>query len=110
MNPALERVTERIRKKSSATRAAYLDRISRAAEAGPARGSLSCSNLAHGMAASGRTDKKILAGNTIPNLAIVTSYNDMLSAHQPFEHYPQQIRDAARELSLIHIWLPTTPY
>ncbi len=101
MNPVLERVTERIRKKSSVTRAAYLDRIARAADEGPARGSLSCSNLAHGMAAAGRSDKKILSGNRIPNLAIVTAYNDMLSAHQPFENYPQQIREAARECGAV---------
>ncbi len=97
MNPVLESVTERVRQKSRVTRAAYLDRVARAADEGPARGSLSCSNLAHGMAAAGRADKKILSGNTIPNLAIVTAYNDMLSAHQPFENYPQQIREAARE-------------
>ena len=97
MNPVLERVTERIQKKSNATRAAYLDRVARAADEGPLRGSLSCSNLAHGMAAAGRTEKKILSGSTIPNLAIVSAYNDMLSAHQPFENYPQQIREAARE-------------
>ena len=101
MNPVLESVTERILKKSSATRAAYLDRIARAADEGPARGSLSCSNLAHGMAAAGRSEKSILSGDTIPNLTIVSAYNDMLSAHQPFEVYPQQIREAARECGAV---------
>ena len=96
MHPVLERVTDRIRENSRASRSAYLERIARAADEGPARGSLSCSNLAHGMAAEGRREKEILAGGRIPNLAIVTAYNDMLSAHQPFEGYPQQIREAAR--------------
>jgi len=96
MHPALERVTDRIRENSRASRTAYLERVARAADEGPARGSLSCSNLAHGMAAEGRREKEILAGGRIPNLAIVTAYNDMLSAHQPFENYPQQIREAAR--------------
>ncbi|MEE4164077.1 MAG: phosphogluconate dehydratase [Woeseiaceae bacterium] len=96
MHPVLERVTDRIRENSRASRTAYLERVARAADEGPARGSLSCSNLAHGMAAEGRREKEILAGGRIPNLAIVTAYNDMLSAHQPFEGYPQQIREAAR--------------
>jgi len=96
MHPELERVTDRIRENSRASRTAYLERVARAADEGPARGSLSCSNLAHGMAAEGRREKEILAGGRIPNLAIVTAYNDMLSAHQPFENYPQQIREAAR--------------
>ncbi len=96
MNSVLERVTERIRSNSKATRAAYLDRVARAADAGPARGSLSCSNLAHGMAAAGRGDKELLSGSRTPNIAIVTAYNDMLSAHQPFETYPGEIRAAAR--------------
>ncbi|MEO1245192.1 MAG: phosphogluconate dehydratase [Pseudomonadota bacterium] len=97
MHSTLEAVTERIRKRSDPARSAYLDRIARAAEEGPARSSLSCSNLAHGMAAERRQEKAVLSGNTVPNLAIVSAYNDMLSAHQPFESYPRQIREAARE-------------
>ncbi len=97
MHSAIERVTARIQKNSGPTRKAYLERVARAADDGPARSTLSCSNLAHGMAAARRTEKQVLSGHTVPNLAIVSAYNDMLSAHQPFETYPQQIRDAARE-------------
>jgi len=97
MHSVIERVTARIQNNSGPTRKAYLERVARAADDGPARSSLSCSNLAHGMAAARRPDKQVLSGHTVPNLAIVSAYNDMLSAHQPFESYPQQIRDAARE-------------
>ena len=90
-------VTERIRTRSRKSRNAYLDRIARAAEDGPARAHLSCSNQAHAYAASG-DDKSALAEGRAPHLGIVTAYNDMLSAHQPFETYPQQIRDAARAI------------
>ena len=101
MHPVLDSVTRRVREKSQPTRAAYLDRVARAADEGPARSSLSCSNLAHGMAAEGRDEKSILAGSSIPNVAIVSAYNDMLSAHQPFENYPRQIREAAKEQGAI---------
>jgi len=90
-------VTGRIAARSRASRAAYLDRIARAAEEGPARAHLSCGNLAHAVAASG-PDKTRLAGGDAPNLGIVTAYNDMLSAHQPFAGFPDRIRDAARAL------------
>ncbi len=95
MNPTVEKVTRRITERSIDTRASYLARISAAANEGPARGKLSCSNLAHGFAASGIADKKALAGSVVPNVAIVSAYNDMLSAHQPFETYPALIRSAA---------------
>ena len=95
MNPKILDVTERIRTRSAASRAAYLEKIHRAANGGPARGGLSCSNLAHGMAASSRTEKSALADSKAVNIGIVSAYNDMLSAHQPFEHYPAEIRKAA---------------
>ncbi len=95
MNPTVAEVTRRIVKRSKTSRAAYLARIRDAAIDGPSRSGLSCSNLAHGFAASGIADKKALAGNVIPNIAIVSAYNDMLSAHQPFETYPALIRRAA---------------
>jgi phosphogluconate dehydratase len=66
-----------------------------AASEGPARGTLSCSNLAHGFAACGSDDKTALSAGVVPNIAIVSAYNDMLSAHQPFETYPAMIREAA---------------
>ncbi len=91
-------VTERIARRSRDARARYLERIAAAAEAKPRRGHLGCANLAHGVAACGAMDKERLAGSDAPNLGIVTAYNDMLSAHQPFERFPEIIRDAVREV------------
>ena len=95
LHSTLAAVTDRIRARSAVSRAAYLDRMRRAAEAGPARSHLSCGNQAHAYAASG-ADKAELAGGRAPNIGIVTAYNDMLSAHQPYERYPELIRQAAR--------------
>ncbi|NCF72903.1 MAG: phosphogluconate dehydratase [Gammaproteobacteria bacterium] len=95
MNPVVEKVTRRISERSKDTRAAYLARVMAAASEGPARGTLSCSNLAHGFAACGSDDKTALSAGVVPNIAIVSAYNDMLSAHQPFETYPAMIREAA---------------
>ncbi len=95
LNPRLEAVTDRIRTRSALRRQAYLDRMRAAAEAGPARAHLSCGNQAHAYAAMS-SDKDRLAQGRAPNLGIVTAYNDMLSAHQPFETYPEIIRRAAR--------------
>ncbi|MEM9247974.1 MAG: phosphogluconate dehydratase [Pseudomonadota bacterium] len=94
-HPTLEKVTARIEARSRDLRETYLDRMRRAAEDGPARAHLSCGNQAHAFAASG-PDKDGLAAGRTPNLGIVTAYNDMLSAHQPFETYPEAIRQAAR--------------
>lgn len=88
-------VTDRIRERSAATRGPYLDRMAKAISDGPARAHLTCGNQAHAYAAMGE-DKAPLAEARAPNLGIVTAYNDMLSAHQPFESYPGQIRTAAR--------------
>jgi len=93
----IEAITDRIRERSRATREVYVDRIQTRGDAGPKRSSLTCGNLAHGFAACGPTDKERLAGDRTLNLGIVTSYNDMLSAHQPFETYPEIIRQTARE-------------
>ncbi len=90
-------ITERIIERSKPAREAYLDRVNRAAEQGPHRGVLSCGNLAHGFAACNAHDKDALAGDRVANLGIITAYNDMLSAHQPFERFPELIREAARE-------------
>ena len=89
-------VTQRIVERSRPMRTAYLERVRRAAGEAPHRSTLSCGNLAHGFAACGLADKNALAAGAQPNLAIITSYNDMLSAHQPFERFPQLIKDAAR--------------
>jgi phosphogluconate dehydratase len=96
LNPIVEKVTERIRERSRPVRTAYMDRARRAAEAGPVRASLSCGNLAHAIAACGTEDKSALAKGSAGNIGIVTAYNDMLSAHQPFEGFPAIIREAAR--------------
>jgi phosphogluconate dehydratase len=90
-------VTEKLVARSRPTRGRYLDRIAAAAANTPKRKSLGCANIAHGFAACGPGDKEQLRNGDGPNLAIVTSYNDMLSAHQPFERYPELIRAAARE-------------
>lgn len=96
LHPTLDRVTDRIRARSETVRATYLARLSAAGKDGPARAHLSCGNQAHAYAAMGE-DKVPLAGARAPNLGIVTAYNDMLSAHQPFERYPDLIRAAARK-------------
>ncbi len=98
LHPNIQAVTERIRLRSAASRAAYLAGIDAALRDGPFRSRLSCGNLAHGFAACGPTDKDRLRGSVTPNLGIITAYNDMLSAHQPFEHYPELIRATARAL------------
>ena len=97
LNPRVREVTERIRERSRDTRAAYLERML-GQPRGPARTRLSCTNLAHGFAASSPIDKEALKALRGANLGIVTAYNDMLSAHQPFERFPGLIRQAAREV------------
>ena len=96
LNSTIDRVTDRIRERSAASRSAYLARIVAAGTAGPARAHLSCGNQAHAYAAMG-DDKAALMAARVPNLGIVTAYNDMLSAHKPFEHYPDLIRAAAQK-------------
>lgn len=90
-------ITARIIERSKSTREPYLDRVKRASSSGPHRSKLGCTNLAHGFAACGPEDKSDLAGSEVSNLAIINSYNDMLSAHQPFEKFPDIIKKAARE-------------
>ena len=93
----IEAITSRIRERSKPRRETYLGRIDDAASQTANRAVLSCGNLAHGFAACAPSEKAILAGDRIPNLGIVTSYNDMLSAHQPYETFPQLIKTAARD-------------
>jgi len=95
---AVQDVTDRIAARSADTRRDYLRRVDEARQAGVNRAVLSCGNLAHGFAACSPSDKAKLAGNRALNLGIVTSYNDMLSAHQPYETYPAIIKDAARSI------------
>ena len=97
LHPVIERVTARIIDKSKDSRRRYLDLIETEAEKFPGRGALSCSNLAHGFAAA-LEDKGAIAHGRGPNLAIVTAYNDMLSAHQPYGRYPEAMKLYAREV------------
>ncbi|MBR8741025.1 phosphogluconate dehydratase [Nocardiopsis sp. MG754419] len=94
LQPVVAEVTRRLAERSVDTRSAYLERIREAVGRGPARTSLGCANLAHGFAACGVGDKLALSGDVTPNLAIVSAYNDMLSAHQPLESYPAVIKAA----------------
>ncbi|MDE2220234.1 MAG: phosphogluconate dehydratase [Gammaproteobacteria bacterium] len=97
LHATVRAVTDRIRERSQRHRADYLERMDAAARAGSARSRLSCTNLAHAFAASSASDKLSLRQMQWPNIGIVTAFNDMLSAHQPFERYPALIRAAARE-------------
>lgn len=94
IHPTVAEVTARIAARSTATRTAYLERIGAAADQGPARGKLACANLAHGFAASEEPVKSGLRSSRKPNVAIVSSYNDMLSAHQPFRDVPETLKRA----------------
>ncbi len=97
MHSTVEEVTARVTIRSRERRRHYLDLIARERENGTGRRHLSCGNLAHGLAASG-DDKAVLRSGSRINIAIVTAYNDMLSAHQPYGRYPDQIKLFAREV------------
>jgi phosphogluconate dehydratase len=101
LHPALDTVTNRIIRRSRASRTAYLARLDAARVQGVRRGTLSCTNLAHGFAAFPGNDKLLLKTLKQPSVAIVSSYNDMLSAHQPFASYPDVIRAAVREVGAV---------
>lgn len=94
LHPVLDEVTQRLAERSAAGRAAYVAKIEKAAQTGPARGQLACANIAHGFAAADPDAKRDLRGTTKPNIALVSAYNDMLSAHQPYEGYPQVLKRA----------------
>lgn len=96
LHPALAAVTDRIIKRSGPYRSAYLARVDAARLKGVQRGALACTNLAHGFAAFPANDKLKLKEQKSPSVAIVSAYNDMLSAHQPFERFPPIIKDAVR--------------
>ncbi len=95
LNSTIARVTERIAARSQRTRARYMQTTREAQHEGPHRTALSCGNLAHGFAACGSEGKSALRGETRGNLGIVSSYNDMLSAHQPLKDYPALLKEAA---------------
>ncbi|MDQ7989511.1 MAG: phosphogluconate dehydratase [Candidatus Dactylopiibacterium sp.] len=96
LHPILSEVTQRIEERSEATRSRYLAAIEAAIPGSPYRGQLGCTNLAHGFAASPADDKLRIMAVRAPNIGIITAYNDMLSAHQPYGTYPDVIKDAAR--------------
>ena len=98
MHPIIAEVTARIVERSRETRADYLARLNAARARGTGRSTATCGNLAHAFAASPIADKLRLKSASGKNLGIVTAYNDMLSAHQPFETYPAILREAAREI------------
>ena len=101
LHPTVAAVTDRIRQRSAATRSVYLARLERAHANGTVRKGLSCTNLAHAFAAFDPNDKATLREARWPNIAIVSSYNDMLSAHQPLERFPALIKQAAREAGAV---------
>ena len=98
LHPVLDLVTRRVIERSRDSRAAYLRTMASLRKPGPYRAGMGCANAAHAFAAMPEQDKLVLRQEREPNLGIVTAYNDMLSAHQPYEHYPQQIRATARQL------------
>src|SRR3546814_13522779 len=97
LHPTIAKVTDRIIARSAPRRAAYLGLMDRQREAGTNRGNLSCGNLAHGFAASGE-DKPVIRTGAAMNIGIVTAYNHMLSAHQPYGPYPAHIKLFARDM------------
>lgn len=101
MHPVILNVTERIAARSQTTRAQYLERMEKARIKGPHRGVLACGNLAHGFAACTSQEKTDLRSLTKANIGIISSYNDMLSAHQPYEHYPALIKKAVADVGSV---------
>ena len=101
MHPRVLEVTQRLIDRSRATRERYLQLIRGAASDGPMRAKLQCANFAHGVAGCGTEDKNALRMMNSANVAIVSSYNDMLSAHQPYETYPEQLKQALREIGSV---------
>ncbi|MFD2642875.1 phosphogluconate dehydratase [Pseudomonas japonica] len=101
MHPRILEVTERLIARSRPTRERYLQLIRGAAGDGPMRARLQCANFAHGVAGCGSDDKQALRLTNAANVAIVSAYNDLLSAHQPYEHYPERIKQALREIGSV---------
>ena len=98
LHTTLARVTQRIIDRSSDLRGQYLHTVETSAKAGTQRAGMGCANMAHTTAALPASDKLKIHAEKAPHLGVVTAYNDMLSAHQPYEHYPELLRDHARSL------------
>ncbi|AKJ43632.1 phosphogluconate dehydratase [Pragia fontium] len=101
MNPIVERVTQKIIARSQNERRQYLAKIDAAKSKTVHRSQLSCGNLAHGFAACSVDDKLSLKNMVKSNIGIITSYNDMLSAHQPYEHYPERLKNALHAVGAV---------
>ena len=101
INATVAAVTAAIQERSATSRAHYLARIDEAIANGPVRGALSCTNQAHAFAAFPQLDKEILVEMRQPSIAIISAYNDMLSAHQPLQQYPDIIKQAARDVNAV---------
>jgi phosphogluconate dehydratase len=98
LNATLERVTQRVVDRSANLRGQYLHTVETSAKAGTQRAGMGCANMAHTTAALPAADKLRIHAEKAPHLGVVTAYNDMLSAHQPYEHYPELLREHARSL------------
>ncbi|MAA63254.1 MAG: phosphogluconate dehydratase [Alteromonadaceae bacterium] len=109
MHPTIEKVTQRIIERSRGSREDYLQRMAALGAQSPQRESLSCGNLAHGFAACGKSDKDTLKLMNKANVAIVSAYNDMLSAHQPYHRFPDIIRQAAHGMGSVAQFAGGTP-
>ena len=101
MNSIVKQITDRIKERSAKTRTQYLAQMKAAEQDGVIRKDLACGNLAHAFAACAVDEKMDLSGTQKANLAIITAYNDMLSAHKTYEHYPEQIRQTARRVGSV---------
>ena len=101
MNKKIIHITNRIKKRSKKTRENYLNLMQSISKKGVLRSGLSCGNLAHAIAACSESEKSNLMGEKIVNIGIITSYNDMLSAHKPYEKYPEQIKTYAKEFNAV---------
>ncbi|GLZ43783.1 phosphogluconate dehydratase [Actinokineospora sp. NBRC 105648] len=109
LNPVVAEVTDRIAARSAASRSGYLARMAAAAPPKPTRAGLGCSNLAHGFAACSGPDRAAVKGATLPGVAIVSAYNDLLSAHQPLQEFPAWIKDAVREAGGVALFAGGVP-
>ncbi|MFT5481684.1 MAG: phosphogluconate dehydratase [Halieaceae bacterium] len=98
MHIVVEEITEALRERSRDSRRRYLDDCDRTQDQLPPKKRLSCGNIAHGYAACGEDEKKLIAGMKASNVGIINAYNDMLSAHHPLAEYPAQVKAFAREL------------
>ena len=99
INQKIKEITDRIVERSSSARSEYLEMIAYNFNNPTSRNHMSCGNLAHAFAGCGPSDKKMISEGIQPNIGIISAYNDMLSAHKPYEHYPQELRRYANEMN-----------